>query len=74
MCDARRRAAATMRRIVHWIACVAFVATLCLPLVQTAFAPFPAAGLGGAVKPVATSETSLAAWNSGTLQQSTKAD
>ena len=69
-CDARRRAASTMRRIVHWIACVAFVATLCLPLVQTAFAPFPAIGLGGAVKPVATSEASLAAWNSGTLQQS----
>lgn len=68
MGDARLAATTTMRRLVHWIACVAFVATLCLPLAQTAFAPFPKAGLGGAVKPVATSATDLAAWNEGKLQ------
>ena len=68
MCDARPCAAPTMRRIVHWIACVAFLATLCLPLVQTALAPFPAVGLGGAVKPVASSEVNLESWNEGKLQ------
>ena len=70
MGDERPCAASTMRRLVHWIACVAFVATLCLPLAQTAFAPFPSVGLGGAVKPVAPSDASLAAWNDGKLQQS----
>lgn len=67
---ARLAASTTMRRLVHWIACVAFVATLCLPMAQTAFAPFPKAGLGGAVKPVATSAANLASWNEGKLQQS----
>lgn len=68
MGDARLCAAPTMRRIVHWIACVAFVATLCLPLVQTVWKPFPVVGLGGVVKPVAASEASLASWNEGKLQ------
>jgi hypothetical protein len=57
-----------MRQLTHWIASVAFVATLCLPLLQTATGALPNAGLGGVVKPLAPLDPSLAAWNEGSLQ------
>jgi len=69
MDDPRHRAFRTMLRFRPWLPCAAFVATLSLPLLQTAVPLLPETRLGGVSSEPRACEPSLDTWNDGSLQQ-----